>query len=160
MAYMSQEKKKELAPKIKSVLARYGMKGTIAVRNHMTLVVNIKSGDLDVIGNFRNTLANRHHAWDHDTYWIKNEMTYQDVNHYHLDSYSGKVFAFLQELVVAMHVGNHDNSDTMTDYFDVGWYIDINIGKWNKPYILTGEPEAKSERLVMLEEQYAEKEAA
>jgi hypothetical protein len=22
----------------------------------------------------------------------------------------------------------------MTDYFDVGWYIDINVGKWNKPY--------------------------
>jgi len=22
----------------------------------------------------------------------------------------------------------------MTDYFDVGWYNDIRIGDWNKPY--------------------------
>jgi hypothetical protein len=33
-----------------------------------------------------------------------------------------------------MMVGNHDKSDVMTDYFNVGWYIDINIGKWDKPY--------------------------
>jgi hypothetical protein len=25
----------------------------------------------------------------------------------------------------------------MTDYFDVGWYIEINVGKWNKEYNLT-----------------------
>ncbi len=30
----------------------------------------------------------------------------------------------------------YDNSDIMTDYFDVAWYVDINIGKWNKPYKL------------------------
>jgi len=24
----------------------------------------------------------------------------------------------------------------MTDYFNVGWYIDVNIGKWNKPYVI------------------------
>jgi hypothetical protein len=29
----------------------------------------------------------------------------------------------------------------MTDYFDVGWYIDIKIGKWDKPYNFTGEIE-------------------
>jgi hypothetical protein len=31
-------------------------------------------------------------------------------------------------------VKNHDNSDIMTDYFDVGWYVNIYVGKWNKPY--------------------------
>jgi len=24
----------------------------------------------------------------------------------------------------------------MTDYFDVGWYISVNLGKWDKPYIV------------------------
>ena len=33
-----------------------------------------------------------------------------------------------------MDVGNYDNSDVQTDYFDTGWYIDINIGSWDKPY--------------------------
>ena len=31
----------------------------------------------------------------------------------------------------------YNNSDSMTDYFDIAYYTDINIGKWNKPYICT-----------------------
>ena len=34
MAYVSQEKKKQLAPAIKAVLKKYGMKGSIAVRHN------------------------------------------------------------------------------------------------------------------------------
>jgi hypothetical protein len=30
----------------------------------------------------------------------------------------------------------YDNSDIMTDYFDVAYYNNINIGKWDKPYEL------------------------
>jgi len=35
-----------------------------------------------------------------------------------------------------MNEGNHDNSDIMTDYFDVGWYISVRLGKWDKPYVV------------------------
>jgi hypothetical protein len=35
-----------------------------------------------------------------------------------------------------LNTGNHDNSDSQTDYFDVGWYVDVKVGKWNKPYIV------------------------
>ena len=113
MAYMSQEKKKELAPKIKAVLKEYGMKGTIAVNHHSSLVVNLKSGPLfeDIDGDDLQV----------NVYWIDKH-------------YEGKEKEFLTKLYAAMMVGNHDNSDTMTDYFDVGWYNDINIGKWDKAY--------------------------
>jgi len=47
MAYVSQADKKELAPAIKAVLKKYDMKATIAVRNHSTLVVKVKSGAID-----------------------------------------------------------------------------------------------------------------
>lgn len=47
MAYVSQEDKKELTPAIKAVLKKYNVKATIAVRNHSTLVVNIKEGYID-----------------------------------------------------------------------------------------------------------------
>jgi hypothetical protein len=36
-----------------------------------------------------------------------------------------------------MNVGNHDRSDIQSDYFDVGWYVDVNVGAWNQPYELT-----------------------
>ena len=41
MAYISQEDKKALAPKIKSILKQYGLKGSLSIRHHPTLVLNI-----------------------------------------------------------------------------------------------------------------------
>ena len=31
---------------------------------------------------------------------------------------------------------NWDNSDLMTDYFDVNFYLSVEVGKWDKPYAL------------------------
>lgn len=125
MAYMNQEKKARLAPAIKAVLKKYNMKGSIAVSNYSTLVVNIKSGPLDIIAD-----ANRD-----SQYTVRD---YLQVNQYSIDShYTGKVKNFLLELRDAMMDGNHDRSDIQTDYFDVGWWIDINVGQWNKPYVVT-----------------------
>jgi hypothetical protein len=36
-----------------------------------------------------------------------------------------------------MAAGYYDNSDAMTDYFDTAYYYYINVGKWNKPYVVT-----------------------
>lgn len=30
---------------------------------------------------------------------------------------------------------NFDKSEPMTDYFDVGWYINLSVGQWDKPYV-------------------------
>jgi len=30
----------------------------------------------------------------------------------------------------------YDNSDAQTDYFDTAYYVDVNVGKWDKPYIV------------------------
>ena len=42
MAYVSKEDKKELAPMIKKVLAKYGVKGTIKINHYSTLVVTLR----------------------------------------------------------------------------------------------------------------------
>jgi len=52
------------------------------------------------------------------------------------ETYTGVAAEALNELKAAMMEGNHNNSDIQTDYFDVGWYISIDIGKWDKPYVL------------------------
>ena len=140
MAYMDASKKAKLVPQIKKVLAKYKMKGTISVRNHLSLVVTIKSGALDLITDFND---------GGEIEWMQRGLsgwtpaTSIDVNPYHYKSHFkvARHVKFLDELIAAMNgagadgVRNHDRSDIMTDYFDVGWYIDINIGKWNKPYI-------------------------
>jgi hypothetical protein len=52
MAYMNQERKQARMPEIKRVLKKYGVKGSVSVRNHSTLTVTVTEGSLDILGNF------------------------------------------------------------------------------------------------------------
>lgn len=133
MAYMSQEKKAKLAPAIKAACKKYGIKASIAVRHHSTLVLNIKEGKIDFIGNYNKMIDDR------DPCGVRkiNKATKSiDVNPYwYQDHFDGVALAFLKEVFTAMNAGNHDRSDIQTDYFDVGWYVDVNVGRWDKPYV-------------------------
>ena len=122
MAYMNQEKKKELAPKIKQALKKHNMKGTLSVDNYSTLRLTLQSGSID----FKYT------GQDGRTIRNINEYWYQD----HFKD-NPEALAFLSEVIPAMNNGNHDNSDIMTDYFDVGWYVSVNLARWDKPYVMS-----------------------
>lgn len=124
MAYMNQEKKLKIAPVVKAILKKYGVKGSLSVRNHSTLVLTVKSSNIDFIANFNKDA----------TYQATDSLS---VNVYHFErQFDGVAKDFLKEVITAMNNGNHDNSDSQSDYFDVGWYVDVEIGKWNTAYIL------------------------
>ena len=134
MAYFNQERKAKIAPKIKAILAKYKVKGSLAVRNHSTLCLNLKSGSIDFIGNFNKTISADHYLTARGFTPAEKSLS---VNPYHYDNhFSGKALAFMQEVFAAMNDGNHDRSDIQSDYFDVGWYVDVNVGQWDKQYIL------------------------
>ncbi len=139
MAYVSQELKAKLSPAIKAVCKKYGIKATLAVRHHSTLALNIKQGKIDFIENYiqadRDKPYAKHLSDDQIAYIRKNGSLDVNIYWYH-EHFTGKAKKFLEEVIHAMNNGNHDNSDAQTDYFDVGWYIDVNIGKWNQPYAL------------------------
>ena len=133
MAYFNQERKQEKSPAIKAILKKYNVKGSLAVRNHMTFVLNIKSGSIDFIGNSNKVIAAQPGGFRNGS----PSKDYMDVNPYwYKEHFDGKALDFLKEIFAAMNSGNHDRSDIQSDYFDVGWYVDVNIGSWNKPYIL------------------------
>lgn len=139
MAYVSQEMKKSLAPAIKSVLKKYGYKGSIAVDNHSSLVVNIKEGVADFIG-MANT-KNKEIAERRNGRYYPSEG-YIQVNTYYPEHY-GEAQEFLEELIAAMKgTGWYNNTDAQIDYFDIAYYLDINVGKWDKPYVCTAVEEA------------------
>ena len=123
MAYVSQELKAKLAPKIKAICKKYGVKASLSVRNHSVLCLNIKSGKIDFFKESTDVLeqAKRFGHMQVNTYWYR-------------DHFDGVAREFFSEVIPAMNVGNHDNSDIQTDYFDVGWYVNVNVGQWNKPY--------------------------
>ena len=124
MAYVSQELKAKLSPTIKTICKNYGVKASLAVTNHSTLVLNIKSGSIDFFKSYNRDLN-------------KPENGYIQVNPYwYHDHFDGVAKEFLSKVITAMNEGNFDKSDSQTDYFNVGWYVSVNIGKWNKPYQL------------------------
>jgi hypothetical protein len=139
MAYMNQEMKAKLAPAIKAVFTKYGMKGSISVHNYSSLEVTIKSGDLDLIGeanHFNRTYAARTGQHFHEVKDYYQANTYRGA-----DEYSDPtVGQFFRELTAAMR-GDiwYDNSDSSVDYFDTAYYLRISVGKWDKPYICTKE---------------------
>jgi len=117
MAFVSQDDKAKLAPAIKAVLKKHGVKGSIGVRHHSALVVTLQSGSIDF------------------------GSDYIQANHYHIETserYSPEAKTFLTELVAAMYSEDwFDRSDSQTDYFHCSYYVSVNVGKWNKPYICT-----------------------
>ena len=115
MAYVSKETKKELAPAIKAVLAEYGVKGTIKVDHHSTLVVTLRKIPAGL--------------------FTPKEIAHGDVNVYHIDTlYDGTARKFLNKLLAAMKGDKrYDNTNSMIDYFDTAWYNSIKVGEWDKP---------------------------
>lgn len=125
MAHVDQTKKAKIAAALKLVVPA-GWKYSLAVDNHSTIRMTIASAPVDLLA----ALVNSEDA--------KREG-YHRVNHYHYlrafrDAKMGELFG---KIIAALNTDNHDNSDLMTDYFDVGHYVDISIGRWNKPFTVT-----------------------
>ena len=124
MAYMNQEKKKVIASKLKPVLKKYGVKGTLSVRNHSSIVLNVKAGKIDFFEDYGDREDAKKFGIQVNPYWFH-------------DHFEGKSKQFLTEAFDALKsAGYYNNTDASIDYFDTAYYYDINIGNWKKPYVL------------------------
>jgi len=132
MAYMDQERKATIAANLKPVFKKYGVKASLAVRHHSTIVVNIKSGPIDFIGNYKENA--------HESVQLREQkVTYMDINPYwYQEHFTGTAKEFFDEVMKAVKSADwFDKSDAMTDYFHTAYYFDINVGKWDCAYELT-----------------------
>lgn len=64
---------------------------------------------------------------------------YKQLNHFYIME-DNQLTDTAKEVLVKVkewaNEENYDNSDAMTDYFDVGYYFRLDIGKWDKPFEL------------------------
>ena len=131
MAFISNDNKATIAANIKPVLNKYGVKATLAVQHHSTIVLNVRSGPIDFIENYIDnvsvTCADEHGLREH---------RYINVNPYWFhEHFTGTAKKFLTEAVAALKsAGWYDESDNLAADPANAYYVDINIGKWNKPY--------------------------
>ena len=115
MAYVSNEKKSQIQAALKPIFQKYGIKATVGRNSYKsTLVVNVSAGDIDF--GTDNQQVN--------VYWVD-------------DHYTGKAKDFLNEVLDAIKKSGewYDESNSQIDYFNTAFYIDINIGRWDKKYV-------------------------
>jgi hypothetical protein len=134
MAYVSQEFKKEVAAVIKPLLKKYGIKGSLSVDNHSTLVLTVKEGPIDFIQNYNETVSAQPGGFRTGSPAVDSLAVNEYWFHEH---FTGVAKEFLTAAIDALKSPKYfDKSDIMTDYFHCSHYINLRIGKWDQPYKL------------------------
>lgn len=133
MAYITSKDVKAVREALK---AEFGKKFKFGVtkENHSSVNITVKSGPAPL-----------------DTYEMKNQRGdtmasngHFQVNHFHTHMY-GEFQGFFDRLSEIAHTAPglaggrayYNNSDAMIDYFDTAYYVNISVGKWDKPYVQT-----------------------
>ena len=111
MAYMSKENVTRIRNQLKAEFPQF--KFSVRNDNHTAVSVAIMSGPVlfDVA-----------------------RPNYSQINHYYPESYENS--DILKRIIAIINDGNYDHSDIYTDYFCVGWYVNLSQGKYDRPYIL------------------------
>ena len=140
MAYVTEQIITKARTALKALNKEYGVKATLSGKNSSTLYLTIAEGPIDFVQNYCDTIIERkYYMNDVDAvvqYVTKNQAI--DVNQYYLDSsFSGIALEYLEKAKEIMYAEHWDKSDIMTDYFHCAYYVNINIGRWNKPYKFT-----------------------
>lgn len=117
MAYVSTEVMKEKRAQIKALFpVRNGWKFSVRQRHHSTICISLMQYpagfDFPEQG-------------DINPYWIS-----ESFDRLGLGAAEREILEAAYD--VAME-GHWDKSDVMTDYFNCSWYVDLEIGQWDKP---------------------------
>lgn len=128
MAYMDQAKKAKIAAALKHVVPQ-GWKYTLSVRHYSTIVMTVTEAPFDLIRAFKAS-----ERFDPE------RAAYIKVNPYHCRDHIDDecVADVLDRIFAALNTDNHNRSDYQADHFDVGHYVDLGIGRWDRPFRVTG----------------------
>lgn len=134
MAYMNQSKKQIIQQNLKPILAKYGVKGSLRVRNNHAITLTLRSGSVDFVADMTERGYGNRTTKDE----IRKHYNFAINQYWFAEHYSGTARDFIAEVDAAMRSADYyDRSDIQTDYFDTAYYYDINVGEWNKPYVVS-----------------------
>jgi hypothetical protein len=117
MSFISKEEVKNIREKLKTEFPKF--KFSVSGGNSHKLSVAIVSGPEDFAG-------------------LLDDRGCRDINHYHLHNYGNHETLFTKIINVMKSQNWFDDSDSMTDYFNVAYYFSLEIGRWDKPYTKIG----------------------
>lgn len=149
-ATMGAEQKKLIATKLKPVLSKFGLKGSLSVKNGSTITLTLTEGAIDFIGNSANVDAKDefNNRGAHSTIRNTVKTGYLQVNVRQIQNhFTGTAKIALQQIYDVLNVDNYRESDWTNDWVKVGHYVSIHIGKFDKPYSCTGTLEKPNDKL-------------
>ena len=130
MAWMNQEKKAIIAAALKKVVPS-DWKYSLKVDNHSSIVMTVRSASVDFPQLLVDSFPNGKNQYGD----VVTKPGNFEVNQYHYKGKWGEQEALIGQIIDALNsADNYDKSDIMTDYFDVGYYIHLKFGEWNKPF--------------------------
>lgn len=107
-----------------------------AINVHLMSAPESPFASLDYIGSHYEQYPASHDGTDAQLnhYYIEqNHQGQWTSNCVHLTEKAAKMLIRVVEIANA---DNYDHSDPMRDYFSVGFYFHLAIGKWNKPFVV------------------------
>ena len=135
MAYISTDDVKHIRNELKKELPQY--KFSVVRDHHSSVSISLMKGpafnDYEYFDRYNNTTTTANLG----------DGEHHQINQYHLENFYGKENAeILGKIDSIAHTAPaknggkvwYNDSDIMTDYFDIAYYIHISVGKWNKSY--------------------------
>ena len=135
MAYISTEDVKHIRNELKKELPQY--KFSVVRDHHSSVSISLMKGpafnDYEYFDRYNNTITTANLS----------DGEHHQINQFHLEDFYGKENAeilskidTISRTAPAKNGGKvwYNDSDIMTDYFDIAYYVHISVGKWNKPY--------------------------
>ena len=126
MAFINAEDVKAIRNELKATFPKF--KFGVRKRDWNQVTVTVKEGPTDFSDCFRG------------------DDGYAQINQYHTQMYGDHqaFFDAIHKIIKTAPIkgegywknkGWYDKSDSMIDYFDTAYYISMNVGSWNKPYV-------------------------
>ena len=135
MAYISTDDVKHIRNELKKELPQY--KFSVVRDHHSSVTISLMKGpafnDYEYFDRYNNVTKTANLS----------DGEHHQINQYHLEDFYGKENAeilskidTISRTAPAKNGGKvwYNDSDIQTDYFDIAYYIHINVGKWNKQY--------------------------
>ena len=143
MSYISKDEVKQVRENLKKAFGTR-FKFSVTGGNSSSLYVSIMQGDvLDWSG-----YENLHDEYMLDAWQIENQIQRTksiqegkfDINHYHIpSSWLGEALEVFNEILKCCQIGegsyDRNAGDMGADYCNMTYFINISVGKWNKPYL-------------------------
>jgi hypothetical protein len=125
MAYISAVEVKAIREMLKETFPQFKFGVRKSPGGGHSVGVTIKSGPTD----FSDCFTHGDGYAQINQYWTQNYGEHK--------GFFDKVFEIIKTAPAVKGVGRawYDNSDAMTDYFDTAYYMHLNVGDWNQPYV-------------------------